>query len=53
MDGKSIDFAAIPQTAVKVLTSPSEFFRQMPKTGGFVEPLVFMIAISPRFRRQP
>src|SRR3990170_7168122 len=46
MDGKSIDFAAIPQTAVKVLTSPSEFFRQMPKTGGFVEPLVFMIAMG-------
>lgn len=46
MEGKSIDFAAIPQTAVKVLTSPSEFFRQMPKTGGFVEPLVFMIAMG-------
>src|SRR3990172_5655810 len=46
MDGKSIDFAAIPQTAVKVLTSPSEFFRHMPKTGGFVEPLVFMIAMG-------
>jgi len=46
MEGKSIDFAAIPQTAVKVLTSPPEFFRQMPKTGGFVEPLVFMIAMG-------
>ncbi len=46
MEGKSIDFAAIPQTAVKVLTSPSEFFRQMPRTGGFVEPLVFMIAMG-------
>ena len=46
MDGKSIDIAAIPQTAVKVLTSPSEFFKQMPKTGGFVEPLVFMIAMG-------
>jgi hypothetical protein len=46
MEGKSIDFAAIPQTAVKVLTSPSEFFRQMPKAGGFVEPLVFMIAMG-------
>jgi len=41
-----MDFTTIPQTAMKVLTSPSEFFRGMPKTGGFVEPLVFMIAMG-------
>ena len=46
MEGSKIDFAKIPQTAVNVLTSPSEFFREMPKTGGFVEPLVFMIAMG-------
>ena len=46
MEGKGIDFAAIPQTAVKVLTSPAEFFKGMPKTGGFVEPLVFLIAMG-------
>lgn len=46
MEGSKIDFAKIPQTAVKVLTSPAEFFGEMPKTGGFVEPLVFMIAMG-------
>lgn len=46
MEMNKIDFAMIPQTAKKVLTSPPEFFREMPKTGGFVEPLVFMIAMG-------
>jgi len=46
MEAKNIDFAAIPQTAIKVVTSPAEFFRQMPKTGGFLEPLVFMVVMG-------
>jgi len=46
MEKKGIDFAAIPQTALKVLTSPSSFFREMPRTGGFVEPLVFLVAMG-------
>ncbi|MDH4230519.1 MAG: YIP1 family protein [Nitrospirota bacterium] len=43
---KSIDFAAMPQTAIKVVTSPAAFFRDMQKTGGFVEPLVFMVIMG-------
>lgn len=46
METRKIDFAAIPQTAIKVVTSPVEFFREMPKTGGFVEPLVFMVIMG-------
>ncbi|MDD2337947.1 MAG: YIP1 family protein [Geobacteraceae bacterium] len=46
METRSIDFAAIPQTAIKVVTSPAEFFREMPKTGGFVEPLVFLVVMG-------
>jgi hypothetical protein len=46
METKNIDFATIPQTAIKVVTSPAEFFRQMPKTGGFLEPLVFMVVMG-------
>lgn len=42
MENNRIDFQAIPQTAIKVITSPQEFFTTMPKTGGFIEPLVFM-----------
>ncbi len=36
-----IDFAAIPQTAIRVVTKPAVFFKEMPKTGGFVQPLIF------------
>jgi hypothetical protein len=46
MDSKSIDFAAIPQTAIKFITSPALFYREMPKNGGFVEPLVFMLVMG-------
>lgn len=46
MESKAIDFAKIPQTAIKVVTTPAEFFREMPKTGGFVEPLVFMMIMG-------
>ncbi|MDD5302766.1 MAG: YIP1 family protein [Elusimicrobia bacterium] len=46
METKGPDFAAIPQTAIKVLTQPAAFFREMPKTGGFVEPLVFAAVLG-------
>jgi len=46
VDSKSIDFAAVPGTAIRVLTSPASFFREMPKSGGYVEPLVFMAAMG-------
>jgi len=41
MEAKDINFAAMPQTAVRVVTAPAEFFKSMPKTGGFVEPIIF------------
>jgi hypothetical protein len=43
---KRIDFAAILQTAIRVVTSPAAFFRDMRKTGGFIEPLVFMVVLG-------
>ena len=46
MEPKDINFAAMPQTAVNVITKPSEFFQGMPKTGGFLEPLVFVIVMG-------
>jgi hypothetical protein len=46
METRKIDFTVIPQTAIKVVTSPAEFFREMPKTGGFIEPLVFMVIMG-------
>jgi hypothetical protein len=41
MEAKDINFAAMPQTAVRVVKAPAEFFKSMPKTGGFLEPLIF------------
>ena len=41
MEAKDINFAAMPQMAVRIVTAPAEFFREMPKTGGFLKPLVF------------
>ena len=46
MEVKDINFAAMPQTAVRVVTAPAEFFKTMPKTGGFVEPLVFAVIMG-------
>jgi hypothetical protein len=46
MEQKGFDFAAIPQTAIRIITQPAAFFREMPKTGGFVEPLIFMVVIG-------
>ena len=31
---------------VSVITNPKDFFRNMPKTGGFIEPLTFMVVIG-------
>jgi len=42
----TVNLTEIRDTAIKVLTSPAEFFREMPKTGGFVEPLIFMVAMG-------
>jgi hypothetical protein len=46
MDPKDINFAAMPQTAVNVVTKPAAFFQGMPKTGGFLEPLVFVVIMG-------
>ena len=46
MEPKDINFAAMPQTAVNVVTKPAEFFQGMPKSGGFLEPLVFAVIMG-------
>jgi hypothetical protein len=46
METESINLSSIQKTAVSALTSPSAFFREMPKTGGFVEPLIFMVIMG-------
>jgi len=50
MEQKPFDLGSVlastQKTAMSVLTSPSAFFREMPKTGGFVEPLIFMVIMG-------
>lgn len=41
-----LDIAAFPGRAVKMLTSPVDFFRTMPKSGGFPDPLVYVVVIA-------
>ena len=44
--GGPIDFEAIPRIAIKIITNPVDFYQNMKKSGGYVEPLVFMVALS-------
>jgi hypothetical protein len=44
--GKPIDLSTIPSTALQILSKPAVFFREMPKTGGFIQPLVFMAVMG-------
>ncbi len=42
METNGLSFAALPQTAIRIITAPSEYFREMPKSGGFLEPIIFV-----------
>ena len=43
---KAVTVTALMKTAVKVITSPAAFFREMPKSGGFTLPLAFMVTMG-------
>ena len=51
MKAKDINFAAMLQIAVRILTAPAESFREMPKKGGFLEPLVFALVMAAELHR--
>lgn len=38
--------ASIPRHMLSVILKPTEFFPDMPKTGGYVEPLIFMVVMA-------
>jgi hypothetical protein len=40
---KKNDISVMQKMAVRIVESPTEFFREMPKTDGFFEPLVFTV----------
>lgn len=46
MEKEGFDLKEIVETAIKVLTSPQTFFREMAKRGGYVKPLIFMVVMG-------
>lgn len=41
-----IKFDQMPAQAIKVISNPVGFYQEMPKSGGLLEPLVFMVVLS-------
>ncbi len=39
-------FSKIVQTALKILKTPVEFYQTMPKSGGYLEPMLFVIVMA-------
>jgi len=37
---------SVLNTAVEVIKTPSDFFKKMPKSGGLVEPLIFLVVLG-------
>ncbi len=46
MEEQGLNIGTIPQTAIRYITSPAAFYREMPKTGGFLAPLVFLVVMG-------
>lgn len=46
IQGGQFDAASMPARAIRIITQPTEFFRGMPKTGGFLDPLIYMAIIA-------
>ena len=42
----AVSAASIVDTVKRVITDPAGFFREMPKEGGFMDPLIFLVAMS-------
>ena len=40
------NISVIPTTMVKVILNPTGFFKEMPKMGGFIGPLIFMVVMG-------
>jgi hypothetical protein len=40
------DLTAVPHTVVEVIRDPVNFYRTMPRTGGFLEPLIFAVILG-------
>jgi hypothetical protein len=43
---QGIDFASCARTAVRVVARPAAFFREMARTGGYLEPMAFVLVMA-------
>lgn len=46
MNSQNEKIQAIKKTVIEVITNPAGFFRNMPVSGGFVEPLIFLVVMG-------
>lgn len=42
----SFNLSKVTDIAIKVITQPAEFYRGMPKSGGYAEPIVFLVVMA-------
>jgi hypothetical protein len=45
-DSTTLDISGIPGIAIRVITDPAGFYQSMPKSGGLIEPLIFMVVLA-------
>ena len=43
---KPVSLSAMPEQAIEVITSPAAFFRSMPRSGGYTDPIVFLVVMG-------
>lgn len=43
MESENFNLKDLSQVAVRVIRTPADFFSEMPKTGGFINPLIFVV----------
>ena len=46
MAASSFDINTVIEDALQVITKPVEFYRRMPHTGGYVEPIIFLVVMA-------
>ncbi len=45
-DDKPLSLSGMPEQAMAVITSPAAFFRAMPRSGGYADPIVFLVVMG-------
>jgi hypothetical protein len=45
-ESNGLDLARMPDQAIGVITAPREFFKSMPRDGGYLDPIVFLLVMG-------